>query len=122
MDGLYLGLRIAKEAEEAGERPAQRIAKEIAWRDPRKYCPNMTAKELDAATVKIKEMTIDTLTCAFIAAVRDEFDFGAKRSQRLMDRIMIKVEDLADGIITWDDYVKQLNIELGFDLKIRRNE
>lgn len=122
MDGMWCALRIVEEAQKDGSDPLEALKKEIRFRQSNSMCPVPTAKELDDMIVKAKYMCIDTITIIAVAAIHDEFDFGRQRCERLVRRIERKAEDLAEGIVTWDDYIEQLNKELGFELRLRRND
>lgn len=78
-------------------------------------------KDLDKASQKIKEMTIDTFTILCIAAVHDEFGFGEKRCRRLIAKMEEGAEYLMDDLATWDDYIKEIKEQLNIDLRIRWN-
>ena len=82
---------------------------------------SLAAKDLDKASQKIKEMTIDTFTILCIAAVHDEFGFGEKRCRRLIAKMEEGAEYLMDDLATWDDYIKEIKEQLNIDLRIRWN-
>jgi len=52
----------------------------------------------------------------------DEFDFGAKRCQRFIERMNLKAECIVDDLATWDDFIGQIREELGIQIVIRRND
>ena len=52
----------------------------------------------------------------------DEFDFGAKRCQRFIERMNLKAECIVDDLATWDDYRQAIQERLGFEIKIRWND
>ena len=82
----------------------------------------MAAKDLDKASEKIKEMTLDTFTIIGIAALHDAFGFGEKRCQRWMDKVMEGADYLVDGLATWEDYINSIKERLNLDLQIRWNK
>lgn len=54
--------------------------------------------------------------------MHDEFDFGAKRCQRFIERMNLKAECIVDDLATWDDFIGQIREELGIQIVIRRND
>ena len=67
-------------------------------------------------------MTLDTMVIIAVATIHDEFEFGAKRCQRFIDRMMLKADCLVEDMATWDDYIKMIKDELNITLNIRRND
>lgn len=57
-----------------------------------------------------------------VATLHDEFDFGAKRCQRFIERMNLKAECIVDDLATWDDFIGQIREELGIQIVIRRND
>ena len=115
-DGLQLALKIIKEGGQ------QALEQEIKFRGARGINTSLAVKELDIASQKIKEMTLDTVIAMTIAVLHDEFGFGQTRCQRFMNRFELKSQCLIDGLATWDDYVDMIKKEIGLDIKIRENE
>lgn len=115
-DGLAMALTIV---ERDG---VEALREEIKFRGVTGLHTGLAKKELNKASQKIKEMTLDTMVIMSVATLRDEFDFGAKRCQRFIDRMMVKAECLVDDIATWDDYIKMIKDELNITLDIRRND
>lgn len=115
-DGLLLALKIV---EEDG---VDALREEIKFRGARGINTALSRKELDKASVKIKEMTLDTMLALSVATLHDEFDFGAKRCQRFMKRMNLKAECIVDDLATWDDFIEQIREELGIQIVIRSND
>lgn len=63
---------------------------------------------MNKACTKIKEMTLS------VATLHDEFDFGAKRCQRFIERMNLKAECIVDDLVTWDDLSGRSEKSLGF--------
>lgn len=63
--------------------------------------------------------TLDTVLLLAISAIRDEFDFGAKRLQRLIDRMERKASCLIGDMATWEDFKKQMAEETGIEINVR---
>lgn len=93
-DGLLLALKIVKED------GVEALEKEIHFRNLTGVHTALAKKELDQASVKIKEMTIDTITILSAATLRDEFEFGKKRISRFINRLNLKAECLMDDYVT----------------------
>lgn len=115
-DGLKLALDIVKQG------GAEALEKEIRFRNITGIHTHLAQKELEKATMKIKEMTIDTFTVLAVAAVRDEFEFGPKRCKRIIENMNRKAECLMDDMVTWKEMTDTIKEELGFELTIRRND
>ena len=79
-------------------------------------------KDLEKATMRIKEMTVDTFTVLSVATLRDEFDFGKKRCKRFIDLMNLKAECLLADMVTWQDFIDNIEEEMGIKLQIRRND
>lgn len=78
-------------------------------------------QQLDKASQKIKEMTLDTFTILGIAVLHDCFGFGQIRCQRFMDGMDKGAEYLAEDLATWPDYINSIKEQIGIDLEIRWN-
>ncbi len=115
-DGLQLALRIVK------EKGIEGLEEEIRFRNITGIHTLLDKKSLDTATKKIKEMTIDTFTVLSVATLRDEFDFGKKRCERFINRMNLKAECLLDDMVTWQDFIDNIEEEMGIKLRIRRND
>lgn len=115
-DGLQLALRIVK------EKGIEGLEEEIRFRNITGIHTLLDKKSLDTATKKIKEMTADTFTVLSVATLRDEFDFGKKRCERFIDRMNLKAECLLDDMVTWQDFIDNIEEEMGIKLRIRRND
>lgn len=115
-DGLQLALSIVK------ERGIEGLEEEIRFRNITGIHTMLAKKDLDKATMKIKEMTIDTFTILSVATLRDEFGYGMKRLTRFIDRMNLKAECLLDDMVTWQDFIDNIKEETGIELKLRRND
>nr|DAD86139.1 MAG TPA: hypothetical protein [Siphoviridae sp. ctGyV19] len=114
-EGMTYALRIAK------EKRLEELEKEIKFRNLTGISLNLSRKDLNKASEKIKEMTMDTFTILTVAVLHDEFGFGEKRCQRFIDRMNKKAECMIDDLCTWDDYIKSIKEELNINLQIRWN-
>ena len=115
-DGLQLAYSIVK------NRGIEGLEEEIRFRNATQLHTMLDHKSLEKATQKIKNMTMDTVTVLCVATLRDEFDFGAKRCKRFIERMNLKAECLMDNIISWQDLLDNIDEELGIKLRIRRND
>lgn len=79
-DGLQLALRLVKEGGQ------EALEKEIKFRNQYGINTAMTEKELEKASVAVKEMTIDTVTIMALHTLHDEFGFGPSRADRFVNR------------------------------------
>lgn len=115
-DGLMMALDIVKKD------GIEALEKEIQFRNVTGIHMPLAKKDLDKATVKIKEQLLDTVTVLSVATLHDEFGFGGKRCQKFIKRFNTKAECLVDDMVSWDDYIQMIREELGIELVIRRNE
>lgn len=72
-EGMEFALRLAK------DKGIEELEKEIKFRNSTGISLNVTRQELNAASNKIKEMTLDTFTTLGIAVLHDVFGFGEKK-------------------------------------------
>lgn len=115
-EGMELALRIAK------DKGIEELEKEVRFRQRAGISLNVTRQELNAASNKIKEMTLDTFTILSIACLHDLWGFGQKRCQQYMDKMAEGAQYLVEDLATWDDYTKEIQEQLGFEIKIRWND
>ena len=115
-DGLLLAARIVEKDGLAG------LEEEIRYRNITGIHTGLARKELEKATTRIKEMTLDTFTVLSVAVLRDEFEFGRKRISRFIERMNLRAECLVDDMVTWKDFTDDIRQDLGIDLRIRRND
>lgn len=114
-DGLDLALRIVKDG------GVEALEKECRFRGVSGIHTSLALKDLDKASKKIKEMTLDTFTILCVAVLHDYFNFGQKRCQRFIDGMEKGAEYLMDDMATWDDYIRSIREELNINLEIRWN-
>ena len=115
-DGLQLAFSIVK------ERGIEGLEEEIKFRNATGIHTMLAKKDLDKATRKIKEMTLDTFTILSVATLRDEFEYGKKRLNRFIERMNQKAECLMDDMASWQDYIDTIKAETGIELRLRRND
>lgn len=114
-EGMEFALRLVK------DKGIEELEKENKFRNRTGISLNVTRQELNAASGKIKEMTLDTFTILGVAALHDAFGFGEKCCQRFMDKMGEGAEYLMNDLATWKDYISAIKEELGMNLKIRWN-
>ena len=112
-DGMLLAEQLVREG------GLERLQEEIKYRGITGVHTQLAKKELDKATEQIKMNILDTVLLLTISAIRDEFDFGAKRLQRLIDRMERKASCLIGDMATWDDFRKQMAEETGIEINVR---
>lgn len=115
-DGLLMALDIVKKG------GIEELEKEIRFRNVTGIRTPLAKKDLDKATLKIKQQLLDTVTVLSVATLHDEYGFGAKRCERFIARFNLKAECLVDDMASWDDYIQAIREELGLQLVIRRND
>lgn len=115
-DGLNLALRIVEKYGIEG------LRQEIKFRNQTGVQTSIAVKELDKASEKIKEMTLDTTTVLSIKTLHDLFGFGKKRCQKFLDGMGENVDPILKNMETWTDQIKYIQDEIGMVLKIRIND
>ena len=115
-DGLLLAQKIVKRD------GVEALDKEIKFRGCTGIHTSLACKDLDVASQKIKEMTLDTFTVIGIAALHDCFGFGEKRCQRWYDKMNEGADFLMDDLATWQDYIDAIKENIGLTLEIRWND
>lgn len=115
-DGLALAGKIVRRGGGIEE-----LEKEMKFRGVTGIHTAIAKKELEQATMAIKEMTLDTMLLLSVAVLHDEFGFGGKRCQRFIDRANRIAGSLADDMATWEDYRKMVKEEMGIEMVIRYN-
>lgn len=114
-DGLDMALRIVE------ERGIDGLRDEITFRGRTGFNVALAKKDLESATMRIKQMTIDTMLILSVATLHDEFGFGPKRCRRFVERANLKADCLVDDMASWNDYIDTIKEELGIELTIREN-
>lgn len=115
-DGLLLALSIVKDG------GVEALEEEIRFRNITGINTALSKKELNEAAEKIKGRTVDTLTVLSVATVRDEFGFGKQRLLRFVERMNLKAECLLSDMVTWEDFIKDIEEDIGIKLRIRSND
>lgn len=115
-DGLLMALDIVKKG------GVEALEEEIRFRNLSGIRMPLAKKDLEKATLKIKEQLLDTVTVLSVATLHDEYGFGAKRCKKFIERFNLKAECLVDDMASWDDYIQAIREELGIELTIRKNE
>ena len=114
-DGMSLALSIVEKYGIDG------LREEIKFRNQTGVKTSLAVKELDAASQKIKEMTVDTMTVLSILTLNQKFGFGAKRSQTFLDGLTENADEIIKEMSTWQDCIKRVEDKVGIKLKIRMN-
>ena len=112
-DGLLLAQRIVRES------GVEALDREVKFRGCTGIHTSLAAKDLDAASKKIKEMALDVFLVLGIAALHDCYGFGQKRCQRWKDKIDEGADLILDDMATWKDYTDSIKEELNLDLDVR---
>lgn len=115
-DGLLMALDIVKKG------GVEALEEEIHFRNVTGIRTALAKKDLDKATVKIKEQLLDTVTILSVATLHDAYGYGPKRCKKFIERFNLKAECLVDDMASWDDYIQVIRDELGIEMVIRKNE
>ena len=114
-DGLLLAERIVKEG------GLERLQEEIKYRGITGVHTQLAKKEIEKASEVIKMTTIDTILLLALSTVRDEFGFGEKRMQRLINRMEKKATCLIRDMATWEDFRETIKEETGIEVNVRQS-
>lgn len=115
-DGLLMAKRLV---EEGG---LGRLEDEIKYRNLTGIHTGLVQKELEKTTRQIKMTTLDTVLLLAISSIRDEYDFGAVRLKRLIDRMERKAQALIGDMATWEDFRQTILEELGIEIDVWQQE
>ena len=115
-DGLLMAKRLV---EEGG---LGRLEDEIKDRNLTGIHTGLVQKELEKTTRQIKMTTLDTVLLLAISSIRDEYDFGAVRLKRLIDRMERKAQALIGDMATWEDFRQTIQEELGIEIDVWQQE
>lgn len=115
-DGLLMAKRLI---EEGG---LGRLEDEIKYRNLTGIHTGLVQKELEKTTRQIKMTTLDTVLLLAISSIRDEYDFGAVRLKRLIDRMERKAQALIGDMATWEDFRQTIQEELGIEIDVWQQE
>lgn len=115
-DGLLMAKRLV---EEGG---LGRLEDEIKYRNLTGIHTGLVQKELEKTTRQIKMTTLDTVLLLEISSIRDEYDFGAVRLKRLIDRMERKAQALIGDMATWEDFRQTIQEELGIEIDVWQQE
>lgn len=116
MEGMAYALRIAEKDGIAG------LREECTKRNITGLHLNVSHKEMEKATEQMRNMMFDTFMAFTIGILHDEWDFGAVRVQRFMDRFMEGAELMEQGVITWEQILENTYEIVGKKLEIRKND
>ncbi len=114
-DGLLLAERIVKEG------GLERLQEEIKYRGITGVHTQLAKKEIEKASEVIKMTTIDTILLLALSTIRDEFGFGEKRMQRLINRMEQKATCLIGDMATWEDFRETIKEETGIEVNVRQS-
>lgn len=114
-DGLLLAEKIVKEG------GLERLQEEIEYRGITGIHTQLAKKEIEKASEVIKMTTIDTILLLALSTVRDEFGFGEKRMQRLINRMEKKATCLIGNMATWEDFREMIKEETGIEVNVRQS-
>jgi len=112
LDGLSLGLRIAKED------GIEALEKECRMRGAWKIHTALAAKEVDKATEQIKEICYQTMMVAWLSVLHDTFGFGQIRCQRAINAMNKLTAYLQHGWLYWYDLIETLTKDLNLTLEV----
>ena len=75
-------------------------------------------KQLDLASNRIKEQTVNRVMIMAAMVLRDEFEFGGKRLGRFIERFNLKTACMVEGMISWEDMRDTIYEETGVYIEL----
>lgn len=116
MEGMAYALRIAKKD------GIEELERELKKRGITGISLNCSHKELETATVNMRNMMFDTFMCFSIGILHDCFGFGPTRARKFQQKFLEGSELLADGTLSWEKIIESTEDALKMKLQIRPNE
>lgn len=114
--GLRTAMRILAEEEGTGTAGYRAIERELRFRRGSGVNVTLTKNELDRASEKIKEYTIQSVTAMAMVVLWGEYGWGRKRLTRFLQSFQIHTEALQKGEIDWLDILDSLEATTGIRL------
>ena len=76
------------------------------------YVKAEAEKELTHEMQRVTAEIADKISNVWVMAIRDEYGFGRKRMNRLVERVNAVLDDINAGYISFEDISRQMDIEL----------
>lgn len=76
------------------------------------YVKAEAEKELTAEMQRVTAEIEDKISNVWVMAIRDEYGFGRKRMDRLVERVNTVLDDINAGLLSFEDISRQMDIEL----------
>ena len=109
-DGLLLARNIFKEG------GMDALEKELKLRGATNLHTSLMQRELDKLTESVKHICFDTIMIATISVLHDEFGFGEKRLQRVVNKFNKLTDYLDNGWIYWMDMIEEIKTKTGIEI------
>lgn len=115
-EGMDFSLRIVRKDGQEG------LEEEVKKRGITGISINYSHKELEKATVNMRNMMFDTFLCFTIGILHDCYGFGPKRIADFKKAFLEGAKLFDEGVITWQQIIDNTKEVLGEDVLIRFNE
>lgn len=112
-DGLIMAYRLVKED------GLKALEEELNYRNVTSLNCILPKKEMKALAEKIKTQLFEVLLVLSVSTLHDEFDFGKKRCDRFVERMLKISNQIEEHYATLDDYRRMLEDELHIELEIK---
>lgn len=76
------------------------------------YVKAEAEKELTAELQRVTAEIADKISNVWVMAIRDEYGFGKKRMNRLVERVNTVLDDINSGYLSFEDVSRQMDLEL----------
>lgn len=113
--GIAFALRIAeKDGIEA-------LREEAKKRNITGVSLNISHKELEKATINMRNMMFDTFLCFTVGILHDCYGFGEKRAREFVEHFNEGAKFIEDGVLSWQQVIENTEEALGMKLHMREN-
>lgn len=76
------------------------------------YVKAEAEKELTDEMQRVTAEIADKISNVWVMAIRDEYGFGRKRMNRLVERVNTVLDDINSGYLSFEDVSRQMDLEL----------
>lgn len=111
--GMAMALKIVKDG------GIEALEKEIEYRNITGVSLNITRRELEEATTKIRLRATEVAIAISLITLLDEFCFSKYQARKYKEVFDKQVESILNDEATLDDYLKRIKEELNIELVIR---
>lgn len=112
-EGMAFALKLVK------EKGIEGLEHEVKLRGLTFMPSRVTETQIKEICLRLKEDMLYKCMVLAVSALHDEFEYGAKRCTKLVDKMLKIAEAMGDDYCTMSDYVQMLEEELGIVIDIK---